>query len=172
MSKRHLTDDELQSYLSGELLHNREWIEAHLQACEHCREELVLYQELCSELTREVGFELPPEFAESVVSRILKPGATTSRKGLLSLLASMFGLAVGFTALGYFTDLRPLLGFVGHIRYQTTSSIISILRDFSQLLSALNMNTHLLLYVAVVLVLTLIVDQILLHKKRPVFHLK
>jgi hypothetical protein len=172
MSKRHLTDDELQSYFSGELLDNREWIEAHLQVCEHCREELASYQELCSELTREVGFELPPEFAESVVSKILKPRATTSRKGLLSLLASIFGLAVGFTALGYFMDLRPLLGFVEHIGYETTSLIISICGDFSQLFSALNMNTHLLSYVAMVLVLTLILDQILLHKKGPVFHIK
>jgi predicted anti-sigma-YlaC factor YlaD len=172
MSKRHLTDDELQSYLDSDLLDNREWIEAHLQVCEHCREELASYQELCSELTREVGFGLPPEFAESVVSKILRPGATASRKGLLSLLASIFALAVGFAALGYFTDLKPLLGFAEHIGYETTSLIISISSSFSQLFSALNMNTHLLLYVAMVLVLTLILDQVLLHKKRPVFHIK
>lgn len=172
MSKRHLTDDELQSCLGGDFLDNREWIETHLQVCEHCREALALYQELCSELSRDVGFELPPEFVESVVSRIPEPTAAISRKGFVSLLVSIFGLAAGFTALGYFTDLRPLLGFAEHIRQQMTSLIISVFSSFSLLFSALNVNTHLLLYVAMVLVLTFMLDQILLHKKRPAFHIK
>jgi anti-sigma factor RsiW len=172
MSKRHLTDDELQSYFDGDFLDNREWIETHLQVCEHCREALALYQELCSELSRDVGFELPPEFVESVVSKIPEPAATASRKGLLSLLVPIFGLAVGFVALGYFTDLKPLLGFAEHVRQQMTSLIISLFSSFSELFSALNVNTHLLLYVAMVLVLTFMLDQILLNKKRPVFHIK
>jgi len=172
MSKRHLTDDELQSCLGGDFLDNREWIETHLQVCEHCREALAQYQELCSELSRDVGFELPPEFVESVVSKIPEPTAAISRKGFVSLLASIFGLAAGFTALGYFTDLRPLLGFAEHIRQQMTSLIISVFSSFSLLFSALNMNTHLLLYVAMVLALTLMLDHIVLHRKRPVFHIK
>jgi len=172
MSKRHLTDDELQGYLSGDLLDNREWIEAHLQVCEHCREELAQYQQLYFGLNEDVGFELPPEFAESVVSKIPEPTAAISRKGFVSLLVSIFGLAAGFAALGYFTDLKPLLGFIEHIRHQTTSLIISIAHSFSELFSALNVNTHLLLYVAMVLALTLMLDHIVLHRKRPVFHIK
>ncbi|KPJ48628.1 MAG: hypothetical protein AMJ41_04570 [candidate division Zixibacteria bacterium DG_27] len=172
MSDRHLTDEELQSYLDSDFTEDREWIQSHLQVCEHCREELVQYQQLYFGLSEDVGFELSPEFAESVISRIPEPAALARQRRFMSVFASISGAILGVAVLLYFTGLRPLLGFAEHIGHQIASFVISVSASFSELFSALNVNTHLLVYVAVVLALTLILDQIASYRKRPVFRIK
>jgi len=172
MNKRHLTENELQSYLDSDISENQEWIEAHLEFCEECREELAQYQQLYLGLNEDVGFKLPPEFADSVISRIPEPAALPRQRRFLNVFASISGAVAGVAVLLHFTGLGALLGFAEYIGHQLASFVTAVSGGFSELFSALNVNTHLLLYVAIVLAFTLMLDHILLHRKRPVFHVK
>ncbi|MEN8143716.1 MAG: hypothetical protein ABFS14_02085 [Gemmatimonadota bacterium] len=72
-SKRHLTQEELESlsHTSEKPLGRRRM--AHVETCAHCREELSAHRLLSSSLANLATFEPAPDFASQVMARVTLP---------------------------------------------------------------------------------------------------
>jgi anti-sigma factor RsiW len=172
MIDRHLTDDELQSYLDGHPLSDREWVEKHLRVCDRCREELARYEQLYMELAEDKGHELSPDFADSVISRLPERPAPRPRWQPAHILALILGAIAGLSALAYFVGLKA-----------TGKSIVGIGARFGEaaalfynaalgLLSTLNVDPHLFLYAFLISVFVVTMDYIFPHWKKVAFRAK
>jgi|GEM_PF-2401702 len=108
MAIEHLTDDDYQEYLSNPAA-RMQW-RGHMEACEICQAGLKEYEMLWSALAEEdAGFELSPDFADSVVDAIPVPEVAPvplAREDSEIWSRVAFGTAaVGiFVALAVFTD--------------------------------------------------------------------
>jgi len=116
MPVTHLTDEEIQDYLDGNLSHqSRIFLEAHLKTCEFCQVALKQYQSLYVELKQDQVFDLPKTFAKSVVAKL--PMIEKAKSGfnysdiLLGILAI---LITAFTSI-YYLDLGSLGKRLTHI---------------------------------------------------------
>jgi len=70
MRIKHLTDEELQTYLSGDLACEPEKIEAHLEICDDCRNALEEYRFIFGAIETEPVRELSPDFAARVADKV------------------------------------------------------------------------------------------------------
>ncbi|MGB2982199.1 MAG: zf-HC2 domain-containing protein, partial [Candidatus Zixiibacteriota bacterium] len=85
MSLKHLTDEEIQNYLDGNLSRDIALLtERHLETCPLCREAVKQYQGVYAGLDKEEGFELSKGFAKSVVKMLPPQGETKSPFDLLN----------------------------------------------------------------------------------------
>jgi hypothetical protein len=109
MQLKHLTDEEIQDYLDGNL--SRETtlqVKKHLQVCRRCREALKLYRSLYVGLEDDAGFELSKGFAKAVIRRLPAEAEAESHSGILNVLLIVVGVAVSLGMTLYFIDLKPL----------------------------------------------------------------
>ena len=113
MSKLHLSDEELQRYLSRELdSQEREKIESHLAACKFCGGRLEEYRSLFAGLKREPEISLPEDFTQKVLTAMEKEKELSFRDNALQmaiylvLLIFMAGVTV------HFTDMRAFSGML------------------------------------------------------------
>ena len=171
MSDRHLTDDEIQSYLDNDSLIDLRGIEQHLKTCEKCRIELAGYQQLYSGLNEDAGFNLSHDFVQTVISKTIKPELDESRGFYKDLVLGLIGVLSGLGILLYFTGFKPLPGFIAGIQQKQISLIKSIFNDFFVLISDLKLDAHLLLYITMVLVVIAALDYIISRKKKIGFHI-
>jgi hypothetical protein len=109
MQLKHLTDEEIQDYLDGNLSGETTLqVREHLQVCRRCREALKQYQSLYVGLEDDAGFELSKGFAKTVVRRLPAEAEAKSHASVLNIVLIVLGVAVslGFTL--YYVDLKPL----------------------------------------------------------------
>lgn len=172
MIDRHLTDDELQSYLDGDPLSDREWVENHLRVCDRCREELARYEQLYTELAKDEGHELSPDFSESVVSRVGERPAPHPRWQPAHILALILGAIAGLSALVCFVGLKEAGELIVGIGARFGEAA-SLFHDAALgLLLTLNVDAHLFLYAVLILVFIVTMDSILPHWKKLAFRAK
>lgn len=91
---KHLTDEEIQDYLDGNIISQNELIEGHLENCELCQDNLQKYRKLYAELARDVNFALSPHFAETVISKLPQRKASLFGLSLAEILT--IGITVPF----------------------------------------------------------------------------
>ncbi len=95
MSKEHLTDDDLQAYITGESeIRNR--FEDHLNNCRSCRIQLILYKQVVDTLDRETGDIFSNGLEDSILNTIknIDPKNNTIKDILFYLVPA----AAGFLA--------------------------------------------------------------------------
>ncbi len=162
MPVTHLTDQDIQDYLDGNLSHSsRVFAEAHLETCEFCRETLKQYQSLYVGLKQDQGFDLPRSFAKSVVAKL--PLAQKAESGfnysdiLLGVLAI---LITAFTSLSYL-DLGLLGKTLTHIPLPQFELGTTLVEAAKGLVAALQGNLSLLVVGILVLLVTGALDRIL-----------
>jgi hypothetical protein len=106
---RHLTEEEIQTYLDGPSGEHDTGIVRHLRTCKQCREVLETYKALYDGLSADPAYAIPHDLAGSVLSA-LGLGKTERRlrvPGDVVLIACAIAtMLVGLVA---FADLRPLL---------------------------------------------------------------
>jgi len=66
----HVSDEEIQAYLQGVELANREQFSEHIRKCEFCREQVAAYLMVYESLENDEGMLLPAEFSEKVVQKV------------------------------------------------------------------------------------------------------
>jgi hypothetical protein len=109
MQLKHLTDEEIQEYLDGNLSGDVALlIQEHIQACPLCREAVKQYQSVYVGLEDEKGFELPRGFAKSVVNKLPAEAEAKSRFGIINILLVALGVAISLGITLYLIDLKPL----------------------------------------------------------------
>lgn len=109
MQLKHLTDEEIQDYLDGNV--SRETtlqVKEHVQVCRRCREALKHYRSLYVGLEDDAGFELSKGFAGTVIRRLPAEAEAESHFGTLNVLLMVLGVAVSLGMTLHFIDLKPL----------------------------------------------------------------
>ena len=162
MPVTHLTDEEIQDYLDGNLSHQKRiFFEAHLQTCESCQAALKQYQSLYVGLKQDQGFDLPKSFAKSVVAKL--PLAEKAKSGfnysdiLLGILAILLTAATA----SYYLDLGSLGKRLTNIPLPQFEFGTTLVEAAKGLVAALNGNLSLLVVGILVLLVTGALDRIL-----------
>lgn len=161
MPVTHLTDDEIQDYLDGNLSRQgRIFLEAHLETCELCQATLKQYQSLYVGLRQDKGFDLPRTFAKSVVAKLPLAQKTESGFNYSDILLGILAILITAFASLYYMDLGSLGERLTHI--PLPHEIGSWLFEAGKnLVAALNGNLSLLIVGILVLLVTGALDRIL-----------
>ena len=162
MPVTHLTDEEIQEYLDGNLSHQKRiFLEAHLKTCELCQATLKQYQSLYVGLKQDQAFDLPKTFAKSVVAKL--PMAEKTKSGfnysdiLLGILATLITAFVSI----YYLDLGSLGKRLTHIPLPQYELVARLFDAAKSLVAALEGNLSLLVVAILVLLVTGALDRIL-----------
>ena len=103
----HLTDDQLQAYVTGELTDNIAEVKAHLRSCPKCQQQLAAYRMVFEGLADESGFMLSADFTDKVVKKAAATNALRDNIIEIGLLAAALAAAVFLVV--YTFDLTHLL---------------------------------------------------------------
>jgi len=162
MPVTHLTDEEIQEYLDGNLSHqSRVFTEAHLETCEFCQAALKQYQSLYVGLNQDQGFDLPRTFAKSVVAKLPLAQKTKSGFNYSDILLGILAILItAFTSL-YYLDLGSLGKRLTHIPLPQFEFVSWLFDATKSLVAALQANLSLLVVGILVLIVTGALDRIL-----------
>ncbi len=162
MAVRHLTDEQIQHYLDGNM-HRDDDATYHLQHCPACQRQLELYRKVYESLQQDVGFELKPGFAESVMTRLAATSEKSSRVSLAGLILLVFGsVAVADLAL-YFLEVKALtemLASLSTVGINFGSSIVESLRAAT---ASLGVSMDIMLFTGLILLTFAAIDCILVR---------
>ncbi len=106
MEINHLTDEQIQDYIDGNPVVNRQEIESHMEGCAKCAREMRHYRKLSMMLSSEPEFELAPDFASEVVAFMNEQGAEKFFHKLAQVTMWVAGAVVGLILLIQFTDFE------------------------------------------------------------------
>jgi hypothetical protein len=166
MQLKHLTDEEIQDFLDGNLSDEITLsIRRHLESCTLCRQTVKQYQSVYSGLGREEGFELSKGFVKSVVKMLPAQGETKSPFGLLNACLTILAVIVAAGVTIRYVDLRPLGSALSHLLPgpQLGSGMLAFVEDF---LIGLNGNLGFLILGVLTLVIIGGLDRFLLQPKQ------
>ena len=165
MQLKHLTDEEIQDFLDGNLSREIALLtERHLETCRLCREAVKQYQNVYAGLGQDKGFELSKGFARSVVKMLPAQGEAKSPFDLLNVFLIILGVIVAAGVTVRYVDLRPLGNALSHLLPgpQLGSGVVAFVED---LLIGLNGNLGLLILGVLTLVIIGGLDRLLLQPK-------
>ncbi len=169
MELRHLTDEEIQNYLDGNIPEGDKYIQEHLRICERCRKALLEYQSLYQGLKKDQGFELPKGFPKTVLSKLPEEKTARSRPKYFESLLIILGILVaGFVSL-QFMNFRPLFNIISGIQIPLSGFIHTLVHSFETLLKALNIEGSLIIFAVLTILIISVLDYIILHpKQKPI----
>jgi hypothetical protein len=165
MQLKHLTDEEIQDFLDGNLSAEIALLtERHLETCSLCREAVKQYQSVYAGLDQDKGFELSRGFAKSVVKMLPPQGETKSPFDLLNVFLIILGVIVAAGVTIRYADLRPLGSALSHLLPgpQLGSGVVVFVED---LLIGLNGNLGLLILGVLTLLIIGGLDRFLLQPR-------
>lgn len=165
----HLTDEEIQNYLDGNIPEGDKYIQKHLRRCEGCRKALLEYQNLYLGLKDDQGFELPKGFPKAVLSKLPEEESVKARFKYYEFALILLGIAVtGFVGF-HLIDLKPLIQTLSGIPMPKFGFIHTFFSSFGTLLKALNIESSLIIFSALTVIVIKILDYIILHpKQKPI----
>ena len=108
----HLTENEIQDYLDGNLQSDDTYVKFHLDTCNSCGAQLEQYRALYSDLNADLPLPLSGEFADAVIGKV-----TAEDKSRFFSFDFLMVLASVITSLGvvfyYFRNEFSLQSFSG-----------------------------------------------------------
>jgi hypothetical protein len=162
MPVTHLTDEEIQDYLDGNLSHpKRIFAEAHLKTCESCQVALKQYQSLYVGLKQDQGFDLPKGFAKSVVAKLPVVEKAKSGFNYSDILLGILGILITTFMASYYLNLGSLGKRLTQITQPQFELIAKLFDAAKSLVTALQGNLSLLIVGILVLLVTGALDRIL-----------
>ncbi len=165
MSLKHLTDDEMQEYLDGNLsLENVLSVERHLESCSFCKESLKQYKSLYVGLANDEGFDLPKSFAKSVISRLQAEPEAKSHFNYANIFLTVLGIIIAVGITFYYLDLKPLGQTISNILSAQYEFGLAVAESLKVFLSGLNTNRGLLIFGVLALLVIVTLDHFLVRK--------
>ncbi|MCH8954986.1 hypothetical protein IIA28_06675 [candidate division KSB1 bacterium] len=163
MALKHLTDEQIQEYLDGNVSKNS-WIADHLKSCGDCEAQIDEYSSLYSALEVEEKIGLSANFADGVVSKITAQASATPGFQIWQIFLAVLGLGVGLAAvyligINWVGKLFTGLGEFGKI-FSGTLAIIS------NYFAGINLNFGLLGLAAFALVFMVFLDHFVFQPKQ------
>lgn len=165
MPLRHLTDREIQAHLQGSGSSNKPWVASHLTNCDDCREQIKQYQALFEELQQEHGFNLPPNFATAVATRIQNQSSPSARTASATIFLALLGLVVGMGTLFYFIDLKPLSHGFSRLK-ELKYFWLELFSTISHFLAGLNLDWSLFGFAIVILMVISAIDHFMIQSRQ------
>ena len=153
----HLTDEELQNYLDGNISHNQVSIfKQHIESCEKCQSELAQYQSLYVKLKKEdVAFNLSPDFANAVMKSIV--------------LLPVIGIAVGIGVMIYYIDFKPFMKVFADSLNPGRYFDSAVLSELNHVLAKLNVNLNIIVFAGLSLLAVILIDHLISRHKEKLF---
>lgn len=159
----HLTDEQIQDYLDGKPSLSKSSLEEHLNTCAACSKTWGHYQNLYSELKREPGFKLSPNFAGTVITRIPQVAQARARFKFSDVFIGSVGIAAVLGVMIFFIDFSVITEFVTKFSF---SSIKADLQGWlKNSLSSLNGGVLLIGSSVLTLLVTATLDRLLSGSK-------
>ena len=166
----HLTDEELQNYLDGNISHNQESIfEQHIQGCKKCQAEFEHYQSLYTGLKEEKDFALSPGFSINVMKAVHAKAKHAWLARLWNVLLPLLGIAVGIGVTVYYVDFKPFIKAFGDSLNPSRYFDNTVLTSLTDVLSKLNVNLNLIVFAGLSLLVVILIDQLLSRHKTKFF---
>lgn len=165
MQLKHLTDEEIQDFLDGNLSAEIALLtERHLGTCTLCREAVKQYQSVYSGLDRDEGFDLSKGFAKSVVKTLPEQREAKPPFDLLNVFLMILGVIVATGVTIRYVDLRPLGSALSHLLPgpELGSGVVAFVED---LLIGLNGNLGLLILGVLTLLIIAGLDRLLVQPR-------
>ena len=167
MSLRHLSDEDIQAYLDGRLVHRVKLIERHLLECDSCREKLEHYRAVFQALKQDTTPSLAPGFPDRVMAAVAKEPAakaTDSFVSWLSLAAAAI-VIVGLGAVQYLVGWQWLITFSRNILQSVLSFKNSLMGSTESMPGILSDNLPVLLACGMAMILVVCIEHVLKHGK-------
>ena len=166
----HLTDEELQNYLDGNMSHSQVSIfEQHIESCKKCQEELAKYQSLYAGLKEEEGFALALDFSNSVMKAVRTEAKKVWLARLWNLLLPVLGIAVGIGVMVIYVDFEPFIKTFEDSLNPARYFDNAVLTSLTDVLSKLNVNLNLIVFAGLSLLVVILIDQLLSRHKAKFF---
>ena len=157
MTRDHLSDEQIQAYLDGQLSINTNKIEEHLESCPGCQKNLMVYREVYTSLGTDHLPALPKNFSKGVVSAVSGKSESLWQKLESGSILSFFLISIALCF--YFLNPLPQILKAG-------SSMIHFVGElFNDALAMFNGNVPLMIIALVILFLIEVLDRRLLRSK-------
>ena len=162
MAVRHLTDEQIQRYLDGDMSRDSD-AAYHLQHCPACQRQLELYREVYEGLQQDVSFELAPGFAESVMNRLAAAPERSPRVSSVGLILLAFGtVAVAGLAL-YFLEVKALTEVLASLSAFGVEFGSSFVESLRVTMASLGVSMDIVLSTGLILLTFAAIDRILVR---------
>ncbi len=164
MALKHLTDEQIQEYLDGNVSKNS-WIADHLKSCGDCEAQIDEYSSLYSALEVEEKIGLSARFADVVVSKITAQASATPGFHIWQIFLAVAGLSVGLAAAVYLIGINWIgklftgLGEFGKI----FSGVLAVISNY---FAGINLNFGLLGLAAFALIFMVFLDHFVLQPRQ------
>ncbi len=168
MAIDHLTDQQIQDYLDGNLTEDAHKIEEHIASCKACQAELARYKSLSTALSEDIGFELSPNFASEVVASIQEKGAERFFFRLSHIILWATGVLAGIALLIRFTDIENAFYGFAALGESGEGFVNVIATSFQKLIESTGLDIRLVGMVAVVLLGVYLVDRLIMRTRRNI----
>ena len=168
MAIEHLTDEQIQDYLDGNLSESAAAIDEHIRSCNSCRAELDRYRSLSTALFEDIGFELSPDFASEVVASIEEKGAERFFFRLSHIILWATGILAGIAILIRFTDIeKAFSGFA--IFGETGESFINVIvTSFRNVIQSSGIDLRFAGMIVLVLLGVYLIDRLITRARRNI----
>lgn len=160
MAVRHLTDEQIQRYLDGDLSHDSD-VAHHLHQCAVCRRKLQLYRQVYAGLEQDVGFQLTPGFAESVMARLVATPEKNSPISLAGLILIICGSVIMTGLALYFLGVRTLTEKLASLSAVAVGFGSSIVESLKAATASLGVTMDVALFTGLILLTFAAIDRIL-----------
>jgi predicted anti-sigma-YlaC factor YlaD len=166
MSLKHLTDEEIQEYLDGNLSpENALSFKTHLEICPLCRESLNQYHNLYADLSTDKGFELSKDFAKSVTSKLPAMANVPSRPNYVNTFVTVLSSIIGMALIFYYVGLKPLSEAISHTLSSQFEFGSILMASMKNLLVSLNGNISFWVLAGLTFLVIVALDHVLFHPK-------
>lgn len=157
---KHLTDNEIQSYLQELPTEEETQIELHLSECPGCRKRLLLYKKLGEVVVSASEASVPEDFGTAVVGRLR---AIRRLKRISDFVVAAIAIG-GFVLVGLFIFLTPQFKYmvaenITELWYSATGSVGNTAESSG--------TTGILVFAAGLFVFFSIIDRLIIGKLRP-----
>jgi len=165
MEINHLTDEQIQDFVDGNLEDENLEIESHLHSCADCAREVAHYRKLSSMLAEETGFELSPDFASEVLAYMNEQGAERFFHKLAQATMWAAGAIVGLILLIRFTRFEDAFkGFTSGENGQGYFEIV--ITSFQNLFADSGSNLGMIALAVAVLFTIFIIDRLIAKARK------
>jgi len=168
MAIGHLSDNDIQNYLDGNLTDNQlQYVSEHIDFCPKCKNTLIIYQNLYSNLKTELPVRLSPNFSSILVKQIWKdsPKIFQLKTGYL-----FFFLLVILGGLFSNIEFGEVTHLVESVTQRSIESFYFDIDSFSSLssfphINNINLNLNLIILTGVVLIFLYGIDYLFQTKR-------
>ena len=166
----HLTDEELQNYLDGNISHSQISIfEQHIESCEKCQSELAQYRDLYAELKKDAAFNLSPGFSNAIMKTIHAKAKKAWLAHLWNILLPVIGIAVAIGVMIYYVDFTPFVkAFADSLNPGRYFDSV-VLSELNQVLAKLNVNLNIIVFAGLSLLAVILIDYLISRHKEKLF---